>query len=96
MSGNRTWRVKWEHRRVLSAEGSKPIGSQCPRPVLQTESLATYDPIMARMERDIIRMVGRDDPIAWALLKSIPGAKYSPQLNAQAEAVSGDALSLSG
>jgi transposase len=32
-----------------------------------------YDPIIARMERDIIRMANHHDPVAYALLKSIHG-----------------------
>jgi transposase len=32
-----------------------------------------YDPIIARMQRDIISMASHHDPVAYALLKSIPG-----------------------
>jgi transposase len=32
-----------------------------------------YDPIIAKMERDIVSMANHHDPVAYALLKSIPG-----------------------
>jgi len=35
--------------------------------------IRAYDPIIAKMERDIIRMANHHDPIAYALLKSIHG-----------------------
>lgn len=35
--------------------------------------IEAYDPIIAKMERDIITMANQHDPIAYALLKSIPG-----------------------
>ncbi len=35
--------------------------------------IEAYDPIIAKMERDIIRMAKQHDPIAYALLQSIPG-----------------------
>jgi len=35
--------------------------------------IEAYDPIIAKMERDIIRMADQHDPAAYALLKSIPG-----------------------
>jgi len=35
--------------------------------------ITAYDPIIAKMERDIISMANHHDPVAYALLKSIPG-----------------------
>jgi transposase len=35
--------------------------------------IKAYDPIIAKMERDIISMANHHDPVAYALLKSIPG-----------------------
>ena len=35
--------------------------------------IEAYDPIIAKMERDIITMANHHDPVAYALLKSIPG-----------------------
>lgn len=35
--------------------------------------IEAYDPIIAKMERDIIKMADQHDPVAYALLKSIPG-----------------------
>jgi transposase len=35
--------------------------------------ITAYDPIIAKMERDIISMASHHDPVAYALLKSIPG-----------------------
>jgi len=35
--------------------------------------IEAYDPIIAKMERDIISMANHHDPVAYALLKSIPG-----------------------
>ena len=35
--------------------------------------IEAYDPIIAKMERDIIKMAKEHDPIAYALLQSIPG-----------------------
>ena len=35
--------------------------------------IQAYDPIIAKMERDIISMANHHDPVAYALLKSIPG-----------------------
>jgi len=35
--------------------------------------IAAYDPIIAKMERDIISITNHHDPVAYALLKSIPG-----------------------
>ena len=35
--------------------------------------ITAYDPIIAKMERDIISMANHNDPVAYALLKSIPG-----------------------
>jgi len=35
--------------------------------------ITAYDPIIANMERDIIRTAHQHDPVAYALLKSIPG-----------------------
>lgn len=35
--------------------------------------IEAYDPIIAKMERDIIRMADQHDPVAYSLLKSIPG-----------------------
>ena len=35
--------------------------------------IEAYDPIIAKMERDIVRMADQHDPVAYALLKSIPG-----------------------
>ena len=34
--------------------------------------IEAYDPIIAKMERDIISMANHHDPVAYALLKSIP------------------------
>ena len=35
--------------------------------------IEAYDPIIAKMERDIVSMANHHDPVAYALLKSIPG-----------------------
>ena len=35
--------------------------------------IEAYDPIIAKMERDIVKMANHHDPVAYALLKSIPG-----------------------
>jgi len=35
--------------------------------------ITAYDPIIAQMERDIIRTAHQHDPVAYALLKTIPG-----------------------
>jgi len=35
--------------------------------------IEAYDPIIAKMERDIIKMADQHDPVAYSLLKSIPG-----------------------
>ncbi len=35
--------------------------------------ITAYDPIIAKMERDIIATANHHDPVAYALLKSIPG-----------------------
>jgi transposase len=35
--------------------------------------IEAYDPIIAKMERDIIKMANHHDPVAYALIKSIPG-----------------------
>jgi len=35
--------------------------------------ITAYDPIIAQMERDIIRTANQHDPVAYALLKTIPG-----------------------
>ena len=35
--------------------------------------IEAYDPIIAKMERDIISMANHHDPVAYALLKTIPG-----------------------
>lgn len=35
--------------------------------------IQAYDPIIAKMERDIISMANNHDPVAYALLKTIPG-----------------------
>jgi len=35
--------------------------------------IEAYDPIITKMERDIITMANHHDPVAYALLKSIPG-----------------------
>ncbi len=35
--------------------------------------ITAYDPIIAKMERDIIKTAKQHDPVAYALLKSIPG-----------------------
>jgi len=35
--------------------------------------IEAYDPIIAKMERDIISMANHHDPVAYALLKSTPG-----------------------
>ena len=35
--------------------------------------IKAYDPIIAKMERNIISMANHHDPVAYALLKSIPG-----------------------
>jgi transposase len=35
--------------------------------------IEAYDPIIAKMERGIIKMANHHDPVAYALLKSIPG-----------------------
>ncbi len=35
--------------------------------------IEAYDPIIAKMERDIISMANNDDPVAYALLKTVPG-----------------------
>ena len=35
--------------------------------------ITAYDPIIAKMERDIVSMANHHDPVAYALLKSIPG-----------------------
>jgi transposase len=35
--------------------------------------IEAYDPIIAKMERDIMTMASHHDPVAYALLQSIPG-----------------------
>ena len=35
--------------------------------------ISAYDPIIAQMERDIIKMARHHDPVAHALLHTIPG-----------------------
>jgi transposase len=35
--------------------------------------IEAYDPIIAKMERDIVSMANHHDPVAYALIKSIPG-----------------------
>ncbi len=35
--------------------------------------IESYDPIITKMERDIIKMANQHDPVAYALVKSIPG-----------------------
>lgn len=35
--------------------------------------IEAYEPIIAKMERDIISMANNHDPVAYALLKTIPG-----------------------
>jgi transposase len=42
--------------------------------------IEAYDPIIAKMERDIISMANYHDPVAYALLKTIPGIGKIPGL----------------
>ncbi|MDY7038504.1 MAG: IS110 family transposase, partial [Thermodesulfobacteriota bacterium] len=43
--------------------------------------IEAYDPIIAKMERDIIKMAKHHDPVAHALLNNIPGKGSAPYLN---------------
>jgi transposase len=65
--------------RIAKAQNRQGVVEQFEEPCVQKmihadlAVIEAYDPIIAKMERDIISMANHHDPVAYALLKSIPG-----------------------
>jgi len=65
--------------RIAKAQNREGVAEHFEDPSVQKMIAAdlavieAYDPIIAKMEREIISMANHHDPVAYALLKSIPG-----------------------